>query len=384
MRKKTTWFLMLLCLTVSMMISMTVHADEEKLKTIYYTSIDNILYSMPDESSTAAAYLQQGDYLGFYGEIQIDSAGNYWHKVKTTDGVWGWVKATYNIVALDTLEKAYLFEDDVQAESSITENDPITLFYVNPINDYINVRSLPAHDSALVGTVQFNETMYFYGESSTGYGSDGVVHYWYKIVSSSGVTGWVRSDLVSTVPNNYSTIYSYSDAPVSVFYVDPINSYINVRSQPSHDSALVGTVQIYEVMYFYGETGTGYGSDGVLHYWYKIVSNAGVIGWVRSDLVSAVATASNINSYYSSTAVTILYVYPGNDYLNIRTQPTHYSNLAGTVDYYENMYFYGESATGLGSDGYIHLWYKVTTARGVTGWVRSDLVGTLYYSGSGY
>ncbi|MCF0230033.1 MAG: hypothetical protein HUJ76_10135, partial [Parasporobacterium sp.] len=221
------------------------------------------------------------------------------------------------------------------------------ILYVNPINDQINVRSLPQHDSALVGTVSMYENMYFNNETSTGYGSDGKLHFWYRITSDRGVTGWVRDDLVCIRPDNYNN-------QVSVLYVNPVNDYINVRAFPQHLSPLAGTVSYYEKMYFYGETGTGFGSDGAWHYWYRITSESGVSGWVREDLVCF----TQQNAYSSQSSV--LYVNPINDNINVRSMPAHNSSLMGTVSVYEKMHFYGETATGYGSDSKLHYWYRIT------------------------
>lgn len=65
-----------------------------------------------------------------------------------------------------------------------------------------------------------------------------------------------------------------------------VDGTLNIRSQPRHDSELVGTVYTQdEPLAFYGEIGTGYGSDGIIHEWYKITTSDGITGWVRSDLI---------------------------------------------------------------------------------------------------
>lgn len=61
--------------------------------------------------------------------------------------------------------------------------------------------------------------------------------------------------------------------------------------------------------------------------------------------------------------------------LNVRSQPRHKSDLIKTVkSSTEKLYYSGESAEGYGSDGELHVWYKIDIETGGTGWVRSDLV----------
>lgn len=65
-----------------------------------------------------------------------------------------------------------------------------------------------------------------------------------------------------------------------------VDGTLNIRSLPQHDSELVDTVEdADEILYYSGMTGQGFGSDGVMHDWYKITTEDGTSGWVRSDLV---------------------------------------------------------------------------------------------------
>ena len=94
------------------------------------------------------------------------------------------------------------------------------------------------------------------------------------------MTGWVRGDLVIT-----EDIIQSADS--SLRYMSKIvEGTLNIRSLPQHDSELVGTVEERnERLAYYGEIGTGLGSDGLMHEWYRITTEDGVTGWVRSDLV---------------------------------------------------------------------------------------------------
>ncbi|MCQ2501342.1 MAG: hypothetical protein MJ117_08365, partial [Lachnospiraceae bacterium] len=67
---------------------------------------------------------------------------------------------------------------------------------LHPYNP-INVRALSDHNSGLVCEINdVNTNLYYYNEVGQGYGSDGQLHYWYKIYLDNGLEGWVRSDLV--------------------------------------------------------------------------------------------------------------------------------------------------------------------------------------------
>lgn len=63
------------------------------------------------------------------------------------------------------------------------------------------------------------------------------------------------------------------------------NIGVNLRTEPSHYSGLAAEVPGNAVLYFYGDTGVGEGSDGLIHDWMYVYTADGVSGWVRSDLV---------------------------------------------------------------------------------------------------
>lgn len=92
-------------------------------------------------------------------------------------------------------------EENESEISQMEEDSNNTYEFVKAVSGNLNIRSLPQHDSNLVGTVQnSDEILHYNGTTGKGLGSDGVMHDWYQITTESGVTGWVRSDLVIVAP----------------------------------------------------------------------------------------------------------------------------------------------------------------------------------------
>ena len=98
-------------------------------------------------------------------------------------------------------------EEEIETESEISfeENEELNenqskdyvCIFVKNTDNTLNLRSLSKHESELVGKVESeNMLMYYYGESGEGYGSDGIMHDWYKVYMDNNLQGWVRSDLV--------------------------------------------------------------------------------------------------------------------------------------------------------------------------------------------
>lgn len=89
-----------------------------------------------------------------------------------------------------------------KSDEQNTNNEKEGRKLVKNISADLNVREYPRHKSNLVAVVSNGQSMEFYGEVGQGYGSDEVVHDWYKIYLENGITGWVRSDLVTEASSN--------------------------------------------------------------------------------------------------------------------------------------------------------------------------------------
>lgn len=88
--------------------------------------------------------------------------------------------------------------------------------------------------------------------------------------------------------NQYSSIPVRQDGQPARMFVKNVDSNLNLRFLPQHESALAAKITDNSVMYFYGEVQKGYGSDGVLHDWYYVTTSQNVRGWARSDLVKEI------------------------------------------------------------------------------------------------
>ena len=170
-----------------------------------------------------------------------------------------------------------------------------------PVKNEVNIRREPTHYSDLVFTFDpaphgNSSELIFKGKVAEGYGSDNVLHTWYFVgaVSDSKHDGWARSDLVRLPAYDNGPWHIYIDGSESSRKIcvlhDPQGG-LNVRSEPKHESELVDTVYGGTKLYYYDETGQGYGSDGLLHEWYRVEwavpgSSEEKAGWVRSDLVT--------------------------------------------------------------------------------------------------
>ncbi len=242
-----------------------------KLEDGAVTQIHQGTYSVGANGDEQADSSEKREYR-YYWDGQEVSSDDYYKQCKEAEGTglstFGYEKF---VSKADILEQLNHTSGDSSSGQQLRKT----------VSGSLNIRRLPKHDSELAGTIENdNEILYYDGLTGQGEGSDGVIHEWFKVRTESGVTGWVRGDLVIT-----EDIIQSADS--SLRYMSKIvEGTLNIRSLPQHDSELVGTVEERnERLAYYGEIGTGLGSDGLMHEWYRITTEDGVTGWVRSDLV---------------------------------------------------------------------------------------------------
>lgn len=110
-------------------------------------------------------------------------------------------EASADLEALEGSEEADEKAEDAAGErKEETGYDDYECIFIKNTSGNLNIRSLPQHESELVGQVSDTSTyMYYYGECKKGVGSDNVIYDWYKIRINEDIEGWVRSDLVINI-----------------------------------------------------------------------------------------------------------------------------------------------------------------------------------------
>ena len=218
---------------------------------------------------------------------------------------------TPKVTAAPAEEGPSVTETPAAAESAASEPATVTVHTqygvieygsdLLPVKNEVNIRSEPTYESDLLATFDpvphgSSSGLIFKGQTAEGYGSDDILHTWYLVGTTKGgeTVGWVRSDLVRLPAYDNGPWHIYYDGNPSGLKVcvlhDPQGG-LNVRSESKYESGLVDTIYGGTKLYFYDEIGQGYGSDGILHDWYRVEwavpgTTEEKAGWVRSDLVT--------------------------------------------------------------------------------------------------
>ena len=298
------------------------------------------LRSKPTYNSDLVLTIKSTSTKMYYFGEQQEGAGSdgltyTWYKIFLEDGTTGWIRSD--------------FVTTVLGEPTVPPTPEPEIVYVNPLDAmsifYItdgekNVRSEPSYYSTLVMTITDpSEPLYYFGESQYGPGSDGQTHLWHRIYLEDGSGGWIRSDLVTaqkgTPPKPEEKTPTPTEAPTETPTEEPapmitynppdteVHAVLavkscNVRSEPTHDSDKVTSLEDFTQTRFYGELEAGPGSDGKIHDWYRLYFDGGS-GWVREEYI-----------YWGMS-----YGAPREDLtqVELRKQPTYESELVATADY---------------------------------------------------
>ncbi len=178
---------------------------------------------------------------------------------------------------------------------------------------------------------------------------------WYR-VSVSGVTGYIRADLVSSSGGGAHPDPT-SDAPVS-FTGYVISNTANVRSSPSTFASVITVLVRGQSIPVTGFVHSG-GSS-----WYKVAYLPGQYGYVSSSLLSSGPWSPTAAPYDPGTSVSF-YGYTNTPAVNVRAYPNggKIAQLArGTSVYVSHALWSGGE-----------LWYYVSYSGG-SGYIRSDLI----------
>ncbi len=147
------------------------------------------------------------------------------------------------------------------------------------------VRKEASTSSEQVGSVSKDATVTINSEAQ---GSDGYV--WYNVTTASGVTGYIRSDLLKKNETGGTDTPATVNPSVAVTEVQPVGgsitggSNVRVRSDASTNGGIITTVSSGTAVTV---TGQATGTDGYVWYLLKFTANgAETQGFVRSDFVS--------------------------------------------------------------------------------------------------
>lgn len=152
----------------------------------------------------------------------------------------------------------------------------------------VNVRSKADATSTAVGSLNTGDAVTINEEVS---GADG--NTWYKITSSTGINGYIRSDFVKKSNKTDNSSSDSSSSKTNVTTTDAKKAYIagtgsvNIRKDASKNSDIVATAKGQSEVTVTGEATS---SDGYKWYQIKFAGNGTeMTGFIRSDLITFTA-----------------------------------------------------------------------------------------------
>lgn len=216
----------------------------------------------------------------YKGEVvKITESSDGWYKIKTSSGVVGWSSANYLKInqSIPNIEDE---EYENNKDNQTNENNKIGIVTARTLN----LRSGAGTNHSVISRLKRNESVNII-ESNNG---------WYKIKTSSGITGWSSSKYISlknndqsnsqdTSNNTQDTVNNNTDEikeNVNLINKDGrvTSSSLNVRSGIGTSNAIItklkkdDTVKVIE------------SSSG----WYKIKTSSGITGWSSGNYIDLI------------------------------------------------------------------------------------------------
>ena len=293
-----------------------------------------------------------------------DSKGTKWYQVKV-GGRTGYVCADYITVK--------------NSGSNNNNNNTETASGSGVVNcSALNVRSSAGTGSSVVTTISRNQAVTITGTAKDSSGSK-----WYAVSftkSGKSYKGYVfaqyitlKSDNSSNGNNNNNSNSDNSTPATSIPAVVNCGA-LNMRSGAGTNYSVVTTLTKNTAVTITGEAKD---SSGTL--WYKITAGSKT-GYVHSSYLTkknAGGNSSNNNNSDTSTDVSGQTMKVAYDVVNVRSG-------AGTSKGVVTVVYQNEKVTVVGQDkdSSGNIWYKIKTASGKTGYIRSDLLKADTSSGS--
>ncbi len=282
-----------------------------------------------------------------YNILGKDAATAAWYQIQFSDGITGWVSATYiqthgNLSGL-----------------TVTWDPTPQLSLLATTTDGLNVRLGPGTGHNIVASIA--------GGSTTRYnilGKDAATATWYQIRFSDSVTGWVHGDYVQTHGDLSRLTVTWNPTPqLSLKATTTIN--LNVRSGPGTGHDKVGFIP--------GGSATRYnilGKNAAIPTWYQIRFSNSVTGWVSATYVQTHGSLSGLTVTWNPTPQLSLKATTTIN-LNVRSGPGTGHDKVGFIP--------GGSATRyniLGKNAATPTWYQIRFSNNITGWVSATYVQT--------
>ncbi len=212
-----------------------------------------------------------------------DSNGTTWYKI-TVGSKTGYVHSSY------LTKKSSGSSDNNSSSDSDVSGKTMKVAY-----DAVNVRSGAGTSKGVVCVVYQDETVTVTGQSKDSSGNT-----WYKVKTSSGKTGYIRSDLLKSADSSSSdtkkddTSDTSSDLKGQKMQV--VDDGVNMRSGAGLSKSVVEVIYMEDTLTVLGEAKDDNGTV-----WYKVKAQSGNSGYIRSDMLKKVSASSDSSSSSSQT-----------------------------------------------------------------------------------
>ncbi len=233
----------------------------------------------------------------------------------------------------------YLASNSTSAAQVSENHAPVVLAEENAVPAATEENAAPAATEENVPPVAVDESILEAGTVTTEAGQDAQTE---QVITGETLDQTVTADQVVPVQPAEQPVSEYADIAIA-----QVDNYVNVRSEPSTESEVLGKLYNNSAAKILETTADG---------WYRITSGS-VDGYVKCEYVVAgdEELARSVSTRYAKVTTTTLFV---------RTEPSTDASVLGMVPLGDDLVVLDESTPG---------WAKVTVEEG-EGYVSTDYV----------
>ncbi|MGN0204480.1 MAG: SH3 domain-containing protein [Coprococcus sp.] len=196
--------------------------------------------------------------------------------------------------------KGYVFAEYITMDSNSDSNTSASGQIMTVAYDAVNVRSGAGTSKGVVCVVYKDEQVTVLGQDKDSNGDT-----WYKVETSSGKTGYIRSDLLKAESSD-SGSSSSGDSEANGKKLQVIYDGVNMRKGAGTSYDVVEVIYLEDTL-----TVLGQDKDSSGNVWYKVKATSGNTGYIRYDMVKEAGQSSENQGTVSGTVTA--------EWLNVRS-----------------------------------------------------------------
>ena len=257
-----------------------------------------IVRKKPDTKSKCLDKLKLNTLVKILGrsdsKMKIGKAYEFWYKIKTEDGLQGWVYGEY---LKESNKKFKNIASKKKSEIQPKNVEIINTDFATVTTNKLSLRKSPDSSSKILAYLSEDDIIEITKQSKNIDKIGKYSNYWYKIKTSKGLTGWTYGEYLAPIKINVTPLPTPGYASID-------EDGLALRSAPSSDAKLIDRLNKKDPVQLVKRSNKIENINNKKQFWYKVKTPDGTTGWTfgaylevttKKNYKKAVAKASTKN-----------------------------------------------------------------------------------------